>query len=297
MKQKLYDLPIEVITEVVRSFKGINTLNSSNQFSAQRISSIDVQADSSIWILEAALNYDFDNIPVGSEISRDSCVYKINCSNNVVNSSDLTAAYNYFCQYINQKTSGTDKVKIIDITAYLNNSNITYVANITYFPDLAQRAEGLCDPYTSGYTAYWSNYYAHTVYGCTNGNDGPTKVQFRANCNVSINSCNGFYWANVTTLSFYNTPNSYSTLFYCHCANYCTTLSGTNLNTYVTACTTIATANIPSTPSGMHIAGYDVIDKMDLDQQNMFLLYFWWQLDVTYGTYVCGSGGGAGRAI
>jgi hypothetical protein len=221
VKQKMYDLPTEVITEAVRNFKGINTLHTSNQSNTQRISSSTVQADSSIWILEAALNYDFDKIPVGSETSHDSCGYETNCSNNVINSSDLTAAYNYFNHYINQKTSGTDKVKIIDITAYLNNSKITYVANITYFPDLSQRTEGVCDPYSSGYTAYWSNYYAHTVYGCATGNDGPTKTEFRANCTVAISGCNGFYWANVSTLSFHTTPNSSSTLFYCHCTNYC----------------------------------------------------------------------------
>lgn len=296
IKQKMYDLPTEVITEAVKNFKRVNNSNTANN-SVKRISFSDIQIDSSIFILEATLNYDFDKIPTGSETSQDSCSFEINCTNNSVSSTDLTVAYNYISQYINQKSSGINKVKIIDITAFLTNSKIKYVANITYFPDLAQRTDGLCDPYASGYTAYWSNYYAHTVYGCTAGNDGPTNVEFNANCTVAISGCNGFYWANVTTLNFFTTPDPLSTLFYCHCSNYCTTLSGTNLNTYVNACTSIGSANVPSSPSGMHIAGYDVIDKMALDNFNNTLLYFWWQLNVTYGTYGCGSGGGSSRPI
>jgi hypothetical protein len=290
VKQKMYDLPAEVITEAVRNFKGINTLHTSNESSNQRISSFDVQSDSSIWILEAALNYDFDEIPVGSETSNDSCAYETNCSNNIVASSDLTAAYNYFNQYINQKTSGTDKVKIIDITAYLNNSKITYVANITYFSDLAQRTEGLCDPYRSSYQANWSNAWM-TTYNCTfnSSNDGPTACKAKLNCNIAIGGCSGFYWANVTTVqlgtSYWTGLYSYSNV-----PSVCnqSLLSGTDINSRVTWTQGYGAANVPSSPSGMHVAGYNVIGRC-FPGAVPYTFNIWWQLDITYGTYGCGG--------
>ncbi len=288
VKQKMYDLSPELTTETVKKFKGVNTLQSSSQNTNQRVASVDVRADSSIWILEAALNYDFDKIPNGSETFNDSCSYEVDYINNNVTAADLTNAYNYFNQYIGQKTNGADKVKVIDITAYFNNTKITYVANITLFPDLAQKITGLCDAYRATYSANWSNYWVNQYGGCSTGttNDGPTNCESKANCYVAI-TCPGFYWSNVTTLNLIGAPYSSSSLFYSHSSNYCQTISGTTLNNYVSACISLGASNIPSSPANMHVASHNVIDNVTLDQQNMWLLYFWWDLDVTYGTYNC----------
>ncbi len=292
VKQKMYDLSPELITVAVRNFKGHNTsLHSSNQNINQRVTSVDVHADSSIWILEAALNFNFDKIPSGSETSCDSASYEINYVNNNVTAADLTNTYNYFNQYISQKTSGTDKVKVIDITAYFNNTKITYVANITLFPDLAQKTTGLCDPYRSTYTANWSNSWM-TTYSCySGGNDGPNSCAAKLNCNIAIGSCPGFYWANVVTVKLGDFGNVWTGLYYS--PNKPTVCSeplmyGSDINNRVTLSQGYAASNLPSSPSGMHIASYGVFGRV-MPGSVPYTHTMWWGLNLTYGTYACGS--------
>lgn len=286
----MYDLPTEEITKSVLAFKEQNKIHS-NSSSLKSGNSQKIAIDSSLFIIEAALNYDFDETSSNSEVIHDSCSFEINHANGDVLTSDLIQAYNYFSQYINSKTNILTQVKIIDITAQFINNKIRYIADINLFIKSGQKFIDFCAPYDNSYTANWSNSIMSTYSCYTGGNDGPNSCAFKLNCDIPIGSCPGFYWANVVTVKLGDYGNVWSGLYYSPnkpSVCYEPLLYGGDINNKVLLCKSYANSYLPSSPAGMHIAGYGVFGRV-MPGSYYATLTMWWGLNITYGTYGCGS--------
>ena len=301
----MYDLPTEQTTALIKTFKKELT-SSANLRSAQT----SLALDSSVWLLEAALNYDFDS-PKTTEIGyTDSLKFTTPITNNTINGSNFGTAYSALANLLSQKINATTKIQVIDVTATIEEDAIVYACNVTLFHTTnGQRIAIPCDPFTSE-TASPSKFptvlpsYSNAFLSCS-GNptlDGPTQVEIKLN-SCSFPSCsNSYYYTNITTSNFSGFAQGIyqSSLYYRviasagdYCLNANKIITAAQLNTYKTGANNIATANKPLVPAGLQILNtYDLSLKINGNVCCSWPRYAYWNLAVQYGTLNCNNGGG-----
>jgi hypothetical protein len=305
INQKLYDLSFAKTDNLVKAFKAqANAQNNTKQLS----SNLTLALDSSIWLLEAALNSDFDEDAENNSVLSDSLVINIPIgSNGTVSQEDFNTAYLTLKASVTPYKTSAKGVKLIDATAtQLDATTLKYRLDITYF-NKATAASALrfinpCDQFNT-----------QTASPCktkTVGNnfincpitatllDGPTIIKDRLNgCGISL--CMFGYYTNVTTLywQYANGDISLQNTLYGRYnltpSNFCltqnSTISTATLNQYRNNIRNLAIANIPASPSGMIIRNYDI------EYFENFLLCYcpnqtynpYWRLSVTYAKPVC----------
>jgi hypothetical protein len=280
LKQQLYMLSSEKCTPLIVSFKDF----AHAQNLQSKVESSTLAADSSIWLLEAALNYDFDQAPTSNTLS-DSCSYEIDLLGpNSVNSNDMVNAYNYFYGYISQNVNSQKQVKVIDLMGYVNGNKLIYRAHIVYFIPTEAKVMGPCDSYTSG-GGYWN--------ACTSPDAIPL-TEVKLNCTAYDPGCSGsWYWTSIINTPFSNQNGAYSSSLYyvASTTNTCPWLTYTTINGYITGCRNLGTSNHPG-------GSYILIDY-DISWGTIWLGGFnykqWWDLIISYGIPQCNQGGGGGR--
>lgn len=297
----MYDLPTEETTKLIENFKNQFT-NAINFRSAQT----SLALDSSIWLLEAALNYDFDS-PKTTEIGyKDSLKYTTSIANSTINGNDFGAAYSALANLLAQKIDATTKIQVIDVTAEIDENNVVYSCDITLFHTTnGQRVATPCDPFTteiaspSLYPTTFPSY--SNIFLTCSGNptlDGPTAVEVKLN-SCSFPSCsNGYYYTNVTTKTF-DGLNYPTRLYYKSIPNatsFCLTtnkeLNSTQLNQYKTGSNYLANFYKPTVPSGLSILNtYDLSLSVTGSTCGTCPYYAYWILKVQYGTLNCNNGG------
>ncbi|GAB4208994.1 MAG: hypothetical protein Fur0023_21000 [Bacteroidia bacterium] len=303
IKQKIIVAPHTLIVGKIKEFKN----NKNKNVALYKTSSApNISADSALWLLESALNYDFDVNTTDYNYLNDSTGYIISLSGgDSITLSDLNVVYAYFNSYIAGKINSNKLVKIIDVYAYKSNNQITISASIVFSETTTgNRTESVCDPY-SNITARWSYPLTNTppfTY-CTNyttNNDGPTLCNIKLNCTQYNPPCNPYFFTNVVTYTFDNMTNQYpNALFYFTGPGsfnvVCTVpvLTDVQLNNYINGCKTLAISNIPSTP-GYIITNYSVNATMYVQPPNPphgGYSILWWYLKVTYAIPTCNGGG------
>lgn len=302
VEQKMYDLPTEQTTALIKTFKKELT-SSANLRSAQT----SLALDSSVWLLEAALNYDFDS-PKTTEIGyTDSLKFTTPITNNTINGSNFGTAYSALANLLSQKINATTKIQVIDVTATIEEDAIVYACNVTLFHTTnGQRIAIPCDPFTSE-TASPSKFptvlpsYSNAFLSCS-GNptlDGPTQVEIKLN-SCSFPSCsNSYYYTNVTSLSF-NGLTHPARLYYrsiTGTSNFCLNsnkiITASQLNQYKNGSNYLATFYKPTSPAGLSILNnYDLSLDITGGLCGGCPYYPNWKLTVQYGTLNCNNGGG-----
>lgn len=301
--QKMYDIDTEHTTEIIKKFK--SKFLTANSFRNTENSN-SLALDSSIWLLEATLNYDFDS-PKTTEIGyKDSLTFTAPIVSSSIISSDFGTTYIALANLLSQKVNSTTKIQVIDITAKSEGDSILYFCDITLFHTTnGQKIATPCDPFTSEIASpglYPTTYgYSNFFLNCS-GNptlDGPTAVEIKLN-SCSFPSCsNGYYYTNVVSKSFggysdqlylyYKVISSYSD----YCLNTNKQITAYDLNRFKNGCNTLASTNKPTSPAGLSIINsYDLSLEIDGTICCYWPHYAIWKLKVQYGTLNCNSGGG-----
>jgi hypothetical protein len=303
VKQKMYNLTPEQIKST------INFLTAAN--SPDPNSSKNLLTDSSLWVLEAALNYNFDRNPKDHEVSIESMEYSapliLMNGSLLVSPSDLKKVYDKFKASVTQLCSGPKKVKVIDITAKIAAGQINYKGNVVLYTDA--KIPSNCLPFTTE-TAAWSTPYMGTGFSCppTSLPHGPTMVMNKLNnaCPAYDPGCPGggpfgWYWVNVGNSPLFdgynfNTPSTWfpsstGKLFYTWknsplgvCNGISVSLNANFLNQYVSGCKALAAST--NTYPGSFALNYSIIDYWNpLNAGN------WqeggWKMQCTYAVPVC----------
>lgn len=278
VKQKMYNLSHGQIKSSISFLTETDNPNQSG--SKNFMPDADLAPDSSIWILEAALNYHFDKSPEDHDVYIDSVEFSapLTFLNGVpsVSAADFFTVYNQFKADITQKSTGPQKVKIIDITATIKKSQIIYKGTVVLY---IGTVKSNCAPFTTE-TAAWSQSFMGIGYSCppTTLPDGPTLVANKLNnCPAYDPGCigggpHGWYWINVSYSPWFDgyNSNNFSTwfpsatgrLFYTWknsalvaCNGISVVLSAGFLNQYVSGCKTLAASTLPV---GFFVANYYV---------------------------------------
>ncbi len=297
VEQKFYNLDDETLKNCISNFMDYVSSNTNYENKVLNGGVVDtpLPLDSAVWIVEAALNFNFDrekNRGVTSDTKVDSVVMTnpvTLSTEGKLSPGEVADVYNFFKNYcIGINTNSPHRrIRIIDVIA--STSNDGRVAYFSSFVAIANKPvsplPGHCNPYTNQ-TAMWSYLFTQSCNPLTT-NDGPTLVMNRLHCQIlNSQACYGgyLYYTNVTTAFFNNSSNTYpSALYHLSSAPLCnmTTLTGTQLNGYVQGCQNIAIANLPPGPN--IIAGNYYI------QPAVFAPFSlnWWNLSITYGKPHC----------
>ena len=118
---KNYYINSSQCNEIVNRFK-IEAKRENNP--AGRLIELDsIALDSANWVIEAALNFDFDvQLEGGYEYWRTDTIEKIisiNDDNFKVSSDDIEAAYISFCENLNDSVSSNFKMRFVDLDSYI----------------------------------------------------------------------------------------------------------------------------------------------------------------------------------
>lgn len=292
VQQKLYNLSAEECDKVIRSFKDYTKVNTMYG----KIESSTIPADSSIWLIEAALNFDFDRKPNSSITAYDSCEFEIDLINNIhVNANEFLSAYQFAYNYVIQSVASTKQVKLIDVRAITYNSKIKYLFDIIYFLDEStQKIQSPCDPFTSPQSGAWSlGYWISGQCFSPPANDASVMVTTKLNCTSYNPGCSGsWYWMNITNTTLNNVTGTYSpNLFYvASTVTPCNIFAWTQMNTYVSNCQSYGASYHPG-------GSYILIDyqiQPGLISLGGISWKIFWNLKIRYGIPQCNQGGGNG---
>jgi hypothetical protein len=281
--QKILQISTDQAIKLIDNFKaGIDSEN--NQLSQQKLISQDsVQLDTSIYVMEAALNYDFDysvSDTAFNALAPDTSEFTIpiSRSNLKVSSNDVEGAYLQLYQYIESTVSGRTKVKVIDLDAYISGNQVYYRAKVikNYYWVILKD----CTPFQQGEFADEVCHIPSAV----------TKIEYKLLC-CNYLPCPSTWYSNVTSLGISNYSNStaltnilyYNGPLYNGSQNYCdyTVLSISQLNSYVSNI-----YNYISTikPVGSSVASLDLWSLTHPNSQNNY--YYanaYWGLNITFG--------------
>jgi hypothetical protein len=286
VKEKTYNVTHEQVKSSINILAGASGEShpSAKSFRPDTI----LPPDSSLWVLEAALNYHFDQNPGDHTVSTETVSYSapLTLINGAawVSPSNLINVYNQFKSSITQMSAGPQKVKIIDITARIANGQIHYTGSIVLFASMGG-VQFTCAPYPPGYMATFSTYW-YSGFGCTPYPapvpDGTAAVTSKLNnCYRFVPGCsNDYYWVSVNSTLFYRAACSGPTTmpsdflpsaYFSSAVNLCTsgmlynhsnTLSGTyacsifaasTINSQILILYAVAAGNAPSIP-GIRVA-------------------------------------------
>jgi hypothetical protein len=210
--QKTYNLSSSEVIKVIKKFKHLEEANPNNN-QARLIEADSVKIDSAIYVLEAALNYDFD---YNSENAGDQLM-DINQQNveitipiariNVtLSSNDLEDAYTEFSEEISAFITSTDKIKVINVSAYLvGNNQVTFVAAMSITE---------AEPFSPNCNANTNNLQA-VIFGQLNSPASDKLQYYLRYCDFPINYwCQNKFFTNVVTKNFTNVNNNYPSALY-----------------------------------------------------------------------------------
>lgn len=299
VEEKMYNVNFKQIKSSV-NFLTVTDESSAKNFMPQS----NLPPDSSLWVLEAALNYHFDKTPKGDhEVFLDTVQFSAfltTLENGAVwvSPADLKKVYDQFKLSITQLSAGPKKVKIIDIKAAISEGQIHYKGAVILY---IGTTKSNCEPFTTEKAA-WSKPFMGPGFCCpaTTLPDGPTLVAKKLNgCPLYNLDCVAQSWINVNSVWFdgwnNNTPSTWfpnsGNLFYYWkngsltvCNGICISLTAGHLNNYVSGCKALA-ATTPLTP-GFVTANY-YIGAYSQKHNNVSSYDGGWQMQVTYGKPVC----------
>jgi hypothetical protein len=279
--QKMFNVSTK---ETLRAIKKFKNLEVTQQNSQQRLVEQDsVSLDSSIYLVEAALNYDFDFVNQNEEIAYETApgqtseytipITKVNMK---VGSDDLEGVYIELSNYIESIINDSVKVKIIDLESYLmENNTVTYRATVITF---WHPRDFNCSPIASS-GRMW------VLPGC-NDTDPSASAILQNHVNLCIfslcpESLN--FYSQVTNVFFFNnTGQNSSSLFYGWATGPCPilTLSAADLNNRAAAIVTLGNANKP-TP--LHKPTSIVIIPWGMTQASQSVYWYHWSATMYYG--------------
>lgn len=320
-KAKTYDLSSEQTYDIIKRFK----TRSNNQIRTSNLIAADsVMIDSSIFVIEAALNFDFDdqvdttNVPTITEVSTYQIAY--NTGTSKIKSSELQDTYDDIKTQINASTNSSYKILLVDIDGILDVSmgTITYEAKVERVLP-ASYAFGCGSSVTNNGSPDLALF---NSFGCS-GNppyEGSLLVTSHLPCTfIDQTACDDYYPSYYTNIynpnqqpyysSFLDIPNwcpgpasnpaslpSVSYLFCSgpgilpnqHCAAAWKSLSTTQLNGYVSNIPTQFALYVPSTPANMmFIKGWVQKDKDYIQIGATYYWSIWWNLRAYYGVKKC----------
>ncbi len=301
VKQKMFTLSSDETIDFIKHLKNQFVTNSKQQKTVQNVGSF--ATDSSLWVIEALLNYDFDNANDPEPIGGDSLTFDIIIENeNVVANSEITNAYDYFSSQINAHLTSNpnERVKIIDVTATGNTNILNVKANVIYTANNSGQkvSSSPCDPIAV--QGHWSGGASGYGYICTSipgSQRGPNMCNRRLNCSYPV--CpNGYSptYSNVTTITIGTNNGTYNPFHYYYGlpgTAPCNTeyLTASHLNSNVSLAQSYAASNLPSSPTGMVTTNYNFYNSIGFPiNGNYSIMAGYWQLRITYGLPACGGG-------
>lgn len=303
-----YQLNPEQTTSIIKAFKLKATEN--NLIQNRLIDADSVSLDSSVWVLEAALNYDFDYVfDENYETSIDTIDISIalNDESFKVHSDDLEDVYNDLHSSIEGIINDSIKVLVVDVEGYIyvpGESTAMYQISIV---TLNSNKINPCSDFSGVTASPWLSLYSGPALNCS-GNptlDGPQALNGKMNC-VSYNPGNcgyDYYYTNVVNVVWLpNTSgvpgvgtNNYPNALYSTqslqtnaalCQNY-QSISTSQLNTYKSNCNSLVSSAIPGTPANMKIIHKYLTPHQDLCVCIPTARSVYWKLQAKYGTVTC----------
>jgi hypothetical protein len=299
--QKLYDLNYSQTNAVVTSFKNqFNTSVYNKSASNQTVLAL----DSSIWILEAALNSDFDSDKGDNDVFHDSLTIEAPINNNSILAEDIGASYLTLKSLISQKKSTNKGIELIDVNGRIDNNTIIYTLDIVFYNISSSHKTSFtfaCDPFYTEIAAPSTqspvapNIYNHFL-ACSGipALDAPSIIKSKLNgCGITL--CPFGYYTNVVDKYFsgYTYPSALYIRNPLLPSDFCLTpnlIIGTaQLNTYRTNIKNLATFNIPTSPANMSVRNYDITYQEDFTLCGCSNQTFQplWNLKVKYAVLVC----------
>ncbi|PBQ32706.1 hypothetical protein CNR22_13290 [Sphingobacteriaceae bacterium] len=274
----------------ITKFKGQTAI--SNEANSKLISADSIPLDSSVWVVEATLNYDFDHITANANKS----VYRyktfelsvplkgdLNIDSDVIE--DL---YDQIGDTINGFLGVNDRIKIIDISASVNSSGtqatiktyaISYLLNFSY----------LCSPLSPGNTITKSN----NLFSCIATIDGSALFENQVNtCYFYLPyNCARNFFTDVQSLIFwgYDYPSClYYNTFGPATYNDCNPISYNGINNFASNTNVLCNTNkpnfghIPTHAFVLWWPHYSGVSAGAIDEA-------YWMLQTTYGVpyYYC----------
>jgi hypothetical protein len=125
VNQKVYDLPGNKILEAVKKFR--EGLSKNKNYAARLVEADSIKLDSAVWMIEAALNFEFDRPREGSFEDWRSDTLKITVDMNIVNNKldadDIETIYTTFQSSLQDSSASIYVMKLIDIEGYVDPEN------------------------------------------------------------------------------------------------------------------------------------------------------------------------------
>ena len=306
IEQSIYNLSPEQTTRIVKSFKaGIK-----NNISSRLIEADSLALDSSIFVIEAALNYDYDYVKNDNYENSFKTIERsiaVSVNGEKVSSNDIEELYNNFKSAIDSTISDSIKVQVIDMQVYSDVSNpvnpvFYFSASLSYIKLLYITP---CGPITLAASPWRSKY---LFFGCSSTpiTDGPKILNQRLSCGFYTNCNNDYYFTNVTSQlwtanPFVSSPNPYPGALFATIGignafgllvtspntEICGTsvISAAQMNTFRNGCNALANGAIPA---GMITLTKKVTAKEIVCSCIPPASAIYWELTVTYGKVNCG---------
>lgn len=285
----MYSLSEEQTKKIIKDFK-----SSTETQNAYRITTNTgvLSSDSSIWLLEATLNYNFDTNPENTQTFNDTCTFSINNENpSVVNENDFISAYNYFNSFFNQNFNSDKKIKVIDLSAFYDNGTLKYVAYYTFFISNSNgyRTTSSCDPITI--QGHFANALGIPGIQCASEtNHGPQMCNARLNCTSMTCATGSLFYTNVTTVTQGSNDPANQYFYHMPYAGDCEAvyLTASKLNSNVTSAQNAGVVNKPTSPTGMVVSNYAFNCNLGIYPNSQIWIAYW-QLKITYGVPNCSA--------
>lgn len=222
VNQANYNLSSGAITTLIKRFKRIEKDNSNE--SGKLIAADSVVMDSAIWVVEAALNYDFD-FDIQDNYKHTYATIELSCAvnenNSTLDSDDLETVYDSLTTCLNGMLDDSVKIEFVDVEGYLfvpGTNTMKFEVRVGMVTTLNSCSN---TPFGNNSNTRWCVYDINqwsTSFGCSYPGNATTNATDRLtnalNCRPYIdNSCasyHGIYYTNINA-NTYNANVSNST--------------------------------------------------------------------------------------
>ena len=283
--QKAFRYSPEQTLKAVKYFKHVEVAPENTQ---QRLVEADsISLDSSIYLVEAALNYDFDFYPdtpfYTADVETSEYTIPITKANYKVNSDDLEDVYLELSTFISEVINDSTKIKIVDLEAYdVYNNQVTYKAIITKYK--GPRMSYNCSPIINGAYADWK--------GVGNTINSPLAIDvlsyYMNHCDYQISGCPNIFYTNVGNQVYDGQIIAQPSVLYVTVPNYYTFdntfLSATQIVNYRSSCVSLANSGLSQYTLNHIVAS--VVFSVEHNWISGFGSAFtqnFWKMTVTYG--------------
>ncbi len=302
--QKSYNLSEQECINLIKRFK---TKNNNQSNLAQRLIDIDsVRLDSGTFVLEAALNYDFDyyseeNLELMTQNRSISVPY--NDDTEKINSNDLENIYASLSASIDSLINDSIKIYAIDVEGYVYDPG---TSTAIFDLNIIEQKTSIVNP--CSYTSISSSASLQYIQwlGCANGitQNAPTLLSNMLNCALRGKWCafNRSFYSNISTV-FKNTtvygityPNPAPNILFSseggkssaqHCSSAYSSLSPTQLGTYYTNLTNYALSFKPTNPSNLIVVANIIKDNRSILTNGSGYYTIYWTMSATYAVRNC----------